>query len=866
MPQQPEVPSPEPPAPRRLGNYEILDKLGEGGMGEVWRARDQRLQRTVAVKILPADVSGDPSRRARFEQEAHALAALNHPNIVAIYDVGRDDGRAYLVSELVEGESLRAILDRGPLPGRKAIEIAGQIADGMAAAHALGIVHRDLKPENIMVTRSGQVKILDFGLAKQAPTTSGENTSTMALSQPGTVLGTAGYMSPEQVRADAVDARSDIFSFGAVLYEMLTGHRAFQASTSVETMHAVLNLDPPEFDGELGKLPPALSTIVRRCLEKRPEQRFQSAADLAFALRSLTGASISGAQAAITPAGKKRTRWMWPVAGLLAAAALFAAGYFLRDRTSHSAPPEFQKITFRKGWVARARFTPDGNIVYEASWDHGPNRIYLVVPGSPESRDLGINGDFGSVSSKQQLTLFTEPYGEYNSSRLSVVSISGGQSRPLLDNVLAADWSPDGESLAVLRWVNGHARLEYPIGKVLVENVPWPLWVVRVSPDGDRVAFVHRVNGTAIGLYIVERSGGKPHYLGEVSGQNATGEDTDLVWSPKGGEIWFRSFNIGENGIVYAIDMQGHRRVALTLPERVRFFDISRKGEALLSTGFSEFGILGTAPGDKEERDLSCLDSGAVAGISDDGQMIVANVTGESGNSKGSLYLRKTDGSPPIRIGDGHAYKLSPDGKWISGYILNEDGSRRFLMLPTGPGEPLEIKPPGVLPANVYGWLGPDQYMVIGFYPGKKYQCFAFDNQKGTLRPVCPEGIPDATIFFLSPDHKLFLSPGPGQGWTIYPVDGGPPQPVRGISSDETVVGWRADSRSLYVHPDRENTDQIAVSVLDLATGKKTLWKEIHPTQPVLEIHHLHVTPDGRAYAYNFVLIQSDLYVARGLR
>ncbi len=475
----------------------------------------------------------------------------------------------------------------------------------------------------------------------------------------------------------------------------------------------------------------------------------------------MTGASITGAQTAITAARPGRKQWLWPVAALLAAAVLFAAGFFLRDRTLHRAQPEFQKITFRKGMVGRARFTPDGNIVYQASWDHGPSRIYLAVPGSPESRDLGIDGGFGSVSSKQQLTLFTPPYGDYNSAQLSVVSISGGQSRPLLDNVMAADWSPDGESLAVLRRVNGHTRLEYPIGKVLVEDIPWSLWVVRVSPDGNRVAFVNRSNGTAVGLHVVGRTG-KPQYLGEVSGQNATGEDTDLVWSPKGNEIWFRSFNIGESGIVYAIDMQGHRRVALSLPERVRFFDISRKGEALMSTGFSEFGILGTAPGDKEERDLSCLDSGTVAGISDDGQVIIANVTGETGNSKGSLYLRKTDGSPPIRIGDGHAYKLSPDGKWISGYVLTEDGSRRFLMLPTGPGEPVEIKPPGVFPANVYGWFGQDKYMVIGFLPGKKYQCFEFDNQKGTLRPVCPEGIPDATIYFLSPDHKLFLSPGPG--------------------------------------------------------------------------------------------------------
>jgi serine/threonine protein kinase len=863
MPDNPSAPSPQSPAPR-LGNYQILDKLGEGGMGEVWRARDARLNRTVAVKILPPDVSGDASRRARFEQEAHALAALNHPNVVAIYDIGTEDGRAYIVSELVDGESLRTIINRGPVPVRKTIEIGGQIADGMAAAHALGIVHRDLKPENVMVTRSGQVKILDFGLAKQAPTSTGENTATMALSQPGTVLGTAGYMSPEQVRAEPVDARSDIFSFGAMLYEMLTGRRAFQASSSVETMHAVLNAEPPEFDGELGKLPPALATIVRRCLEKRPEQRFQSAADLAFALRSITGVSTTGAQPAIAAAKPKKNLWLWPAAAVLCSAVLFAAGYFLRDRTARHALPQFQKITFRKGMVSRARFAPDGNIVYQASWDNGPPRVYLAVPGSPESRDLGIDGSFGAVSSKQQLTVSTPPYGDYNSARLSVVSISGGQSRPLLDDVMAADWAPDGESLAVLRRVNGHNRLEYPIGHVLIEDIPWTLWVLRVSPDGNRVAFVNRVNGTAIGLHVVDRNG-NPQFLGQVSGQNATGEDTDLVWSPKGNEIWFRSFDIGENGIVYAVDMRKHRRIALTLPERVRFFDISRKGEALLSTGFSQIGILGTAPGEGQERDLSCLDSGTVAGISDDGQTLVANVTGESGNSKGSLYLRKTDGSPPIRIGDGHAYKLSPDGKWISGYVITEDGSRRFEMLPTGPGEPVEVKPPGVFPANVYGWLGQDHYMVIGFYQGRKYQCFAFDSQKNSLRPVCPEGIPDATIYFLSPDHKLFLSPGPGQGWTIYPVDGGPPQPVRGVTPSETVVGWRADSGSLYIRPGQESSDKIPVSVLDLATGNRTPWKEIHPTQPVLEIHHLNITPDGRAYAYNFVLIQSDLYIAKGL-
>jgi serine/threonine protein kinase len=346
-----------------LGNYEILDKLGEGGMGEVWRARDRRLQRTVALKILPHDMAGDPGRRARFEQEARALGALNHPNLVAIYDVGEDGGRAYIVSELVEGETLRAVLDRGPLPVRKALEIAGQMADGMSAAHALGIVHRDLKPENVMVTRAGQVKLLDFGLAKQNGPAAGDNTATIALvlSEPGMVMGTVGYMSPEQVRGEPSDARSDIFSFGCVLYEMVAGTRAFEARTGVDTMHTILNLDPPDFAAT--RLPVTSTTIVRRCLEKRPEQRFQSSADLAFAAPRTA-----------------RKPWLWAAAAILAAVALVALGFAVRDRTLHRASSSFQRITFRNGFVTTARFTPCGPTLYLALRQDGRPHEAMVCP------------------------------------------------------------------------------------------------------------------------------------------------------------------------------------------------------------------------------------------------------------------------------------------------------------------------------------------------------------------------------------------------------------------------------------------------------------------------------------------------------
>ena len=850
-----------------LGNYEIIDKLGQGGMGEVWRARDRRLQRFVALKILPQDVAGNPARRARFEQEARALGSLNHPNIVAIYDIGEDNGQAYIVSELVDGESLRAVLDRGPLPVRKAIDVAGQMADGMAAAHALGIVHRDLKPENIMLSRNGQVKLLDFGLAKLNATAAGDNSATIAMgiSEPGLVMGTAGYMSPEQVRGEPADARSDIFGFGCVLFEMLTGKRAFEEATGVETMHAILTAEPPEFEEGPRQAPPALWGMVRRCLEKRPDQRFQSAADLAFALRSIAGSSATSVQPVMQTPRASRKTWIWLAVAIAAGAAIFFLGILIGGRTAHRESPSFQRITFRKGFAMMARFVPHSrDVIYQASWEGGASHIYLAVPGSPESRDLGIptTSSLMAISSQQEMALAT-PAADYNRSRLVRASISGGETRPLLDGVLAADWAPDGASLAVLRSVNGVNRLEYPIGNVLVDKIAFPLWMIRVSPDGDHVAYVQRSNGTAAGITVVDRAG-KKNFLGAVSGQNATGEAASLCWNPKGTEIWFRSFDPSDPGIIYAVDLQGKRRVTLRLPAQIRLYDISSKGDLLLSTGSVELGILGKAPGDTAERDLSCLDSGVLAGISDNGSIIAANVSGESGGEKGSVYLRRTDGSPAIRAINGHAYRLSPDGNWLFGYTLNSDGSRRFIMSPTGVGEETEIKAPRLEATIVYGWLDHERYVVGGRLAGRPWRCFVWDASRATLRPLCPEDSPDSMAYYVSPDRKWTLFWG-RSGWAAYPVDGGPGQPAHGIEPSERVIGWREDSRSVYVIPDVENTASIPVSIVEIAGGKRTAWKTIHPAQPVLEIHDLNVTPDGQAYAYTYVTGQSDLYLAHGV-
>src|SRR6202451_2904765 len=386
------------PAGTKLGPYEIQSQIGAGGMGEVYRARDSRLGREVAIKILPESSAQDAERLRRFEQESQAVAALNHPNILAIYDVGTRDASPYLVSELLEGESLRVILERGPIPQRKAIEYAVQIANGLAAAHDKGIVHRDLKPDNLYVCRDGRVKILDFGLAKLATKeTPGVDGATMTQ-----------HTAAEQVRGGQIDARTDMFSFGVVLYEMLSGKRAFQRDSAPETMTAILKEDVPEFTETKLPVAPALERIVRRCLEKSPEQRFQSAKDLAFALEAVSQISgpKTGAQAPIaaTPE-KKSSKAAIYTAGLVLAAAMLALGWWL----GHDRPvptPTYRQITFRAGFMGNARFTPDGSVIYNATWEGSDAQLFIAPVDSLGERELPFkNVEILSVSSKGELAI-----------------------------------------------------------------------------------------------------------------------------------------------------------------------------------------------------------------------------------------------------------------------------------------------------------------------------------------------------------------------------------------------------------------------------------------------------------------------------
>jgi serine/threonine protein kinase/Tol biopolymer transport system component len=851
---------------QKIGPYQVAAQIGAGGMGEVYRAHDARLSRDVAIKVLPPSFSSDADRLRRFAQEARAAAALNHPNILAIYDIGEWQGAPYIVSELLLGETLRERLKNGALPLRKTIDYALQVTRGLTAAHDKGIVHRDLKPENIFLSEDGRVKILDFGLAKLTQPDQSDSASEAATVQvvtdAGLVMGTAGYMSPEQVRGKVADQRSDLFSFGAILYEMLSGKRAFHGDSPADTMSAILKEEPPDLSEAARNVPPTLERIVRHCLEKNPAQRFQSSNDIAFSLEALTEISTttkSGAQAIAAPSPAK-SRWLLPVLGTLGAAALCLGFYAVGKHSNATSAPTFHRLTFRRGTIPAARFSPDGQtIVYGAALEGRPVELFTTRFDSTDSRPLGLEKtELLGISSMGELAVDldsfrSDPFVE--SGTLGRVPLAGGAPRQISEHVNWADWTPDGADLAVISDAEGRNRLEFPLGRTIYQPRGW-VSHVRFSPKGDLLAFADHVQTGDDGRVVVVDREGK---IKATSGFFITAQG--LAWSRDGKEVWFTASREGAARAVYAMDLSGNERVVLRVPGALTMQDITRDGRVLLSIDNAQFGMLGLRSGETNERNLSWFDWSLTSDVSPDGKNLVFFESGEGVGSNYSIFMRGMDGSPAVRLGSGAFSALSPDGKWV--VALDNSSPRQLELLPTGAGQPRQITHDALEHTRV-GWVPNGNAVVFSASePNHPARTYWMNLEDGKTRAITPEGTAGVLV---SPDGKYVAVLDPGRKRWLYPLEGGDPQPLSAaFKPGDFAIDWEADGKSLLVG---ERGNPFKVSRVFLNSTRREEVRSFSPSDAagIVTVGGVRFSADRKSYAYDYFRILSDLYVVDGLR
>jgi Tol biopolymer transport system component len=806
------------------------------------------------------------------------VAALNHPNILAIHDVGEEKGAPYLVSELLEGHSLRQELGGGAVPTRRAVEYGTQIAQGLAAAHDKGIIHRDLKPENIFVCHDGRLKILDFGLAKLATPAALEDDgvtrgSSMQETQPGLVMGTVGYMSPEQVKGEPADARSDIFTLGTILYEMIAGQRAFRRETAAETMTAILKEDPPEISTTTKPVAPAVERIVRRCLEKKPLQRFQSARDLAFNLDGVTGMTSTGATAQAPAVAEKKPRnWFMPAAAAFACLLLGGAASWLFFRgNGAAAQPSFQQQTFERGLIYAARFASDGrSIYYSASWNGEPLQVYSTTPDSPESRPLGLVNSTLLAASASQLAISLgcrDRFIGVCEGTLATVPVSGGAPREIAADVVTADWTADGSEMALVRQASGNYQLEFPRGTKIYESEHW-MGYLRISPDGKYLAFGEfgSVNGDS-GLVVVLDRNGK-----EVTRTKPFVSLEGVAWGPSGDEVWMATTATTQAGWADAItglSLSGRQRLVYRVPGMLRLHDVSRDGKLLMSRESWRTGLQFRGPEDKKERDLAWLDFATVRDISADGSEITFDDWGQAAGTKSLAYLRKTDGSEPVKLGAWWLPVLSPDGKSVLAINGSISAVRELTILPTGAGEIRKLDSPNFPLQTSLGWMPDGKAVYFTADDGHGWHGYLQDVASGAPRaitPVISVRPSNSETHLVSPDGKYFFARDAGDKAMLYPVAGGNAKAVAGWMPEDIWITWTSDGRSAYVYHDERNS--APVYRLDVTSGKRELVRTLEVGDPagLTAIPNVRFTPDGKAYAYSYSRELSDLFLVAGVK
>lgn len=841
-----------------VGPYKILTPLGAGGMGEVYRARDTRLGRDVALKIIAAALAYDRVSTKRFEQESRAAGALNHPNVCAVFDIGECDGSPFVVMELLEGSSLRARLKQGPIPVRKAIDWTAQAAHGLAAAHEKGIVHRDLKPENLFLTKDGRIKVLDFGLAKlmrpELLATAGMDAITVAATQAGAVIGTAGYMAPEQLRGEATDQRADLFALGAVLYELLAGKQAFAGDTFYESAYRIVHADPEPLGVSGRELPAGLEAIVRRCLEKRPEERFQSAKDLAFDLEGILGTSLQAPYRAVAGRSRQHLVRRWLPGGLLVAV-LLAVGFGIGQRQSAHPRPTFHKLSFGKGVVMSARFTPDGNsVVYSARYEGREEMLFGARVDAPEAtpieprqaRVVGIRGSQAAVILPAQ--------GGLADGTLATIPVGGGTPRPLLQNVKSADVGPDGKSLAVVVRAAGNERLEYPPGTRLFETAGY-IGPPRISPRGDRVAFTHWLNGASITVVDVS---------GRATVLSAGWHDAgNVAWAPDGSEVWFAAGEVWGWNSLRAVTMEREVRTVLEGFTTLYLQDIDRDGRVLVTSGTATTEIWGRAPRDAGERSWSWLDGSIADGVSADGASLLFTECSIGGGHGTSMYMRRLDGSLPMRLAPRLAATgLSSDGAWAIG---KRDST--LVLVPTGAGESRALSAGSIAAVQGAG-IFPDgkRLLITGNEADRPLRLFVQDLAGGPARPVSPEGVLVRSYYTISPDGTQIAVIADGAP-ALVPVAGGEPRRIEGLIPGDTPIAWTRDGSALFVVESRSDT-MVRIILFDVASRERRLWRELRLNDPAGAqfIYQPVIARDGDVYFYSLNRLLNNLFLVEGLR
>ena len=770
----------------------------------------------------------------------------------------------YIVSELLQGKSLRQRLSEGPLPVPEAADYALQIAQGLTAAHDRLIVHRDLKPENLFLTHDGRVKILDFGVAKlQTPTEDNRSLESMTtVTKQGAMIGTVAYMSPEQLRGKPVDHRSDIFSFGAILYEMMGGCRAFRGETEVDTMTAVLREEPASIKLDEAAIPPGYQDIVRHCLEKDPENRFQSAKDLVFALQTLSASSPF--KPIPRPSQKSQTVPALPRA--LAAVLAVAVALLVITRLLQTPPPvpTYSRLTFEAGTVYSARFAPDGqSIVYSAAWNGKPVQLFSTVGNSLLAQPLNLtDANLLAISRSNELAVVL--HGTHNGQMETVggmlarTPLAGGSPKELQPDVRWADWDAQ-DKLAIVAHIDGHSRLEYPIGKVLYQSSGW-ISNIRFSPQGDRIAFMdhpalwdHRGGVCAVDL------------AGRV--QTLTQEwesEQGLAWHASGKEIWFTAIEKGTNLNLMAVTLSGKVRTVLDLPMGITLQDIAPDGHVLFALNSKRLAMGFSTLGSKEDMELSWHDWNIAKDISRDGQFVLFEDASEAAGPGYAVALRRLDGTLPVRLGDGSAGGLSPDGKWA--ISISTRHPEQLTLLPTGPGQPRSVDLSG-LEHIQSGWarfLADGQRIIAnGNEQGHAARCYMMDLAGKKPKAVTPEGTLCGPS---SPDSRFVVGVGPNSAVAIYPLGDASARLIPRLEAGFLPVQWSNDGSLLYGYHIGELPGR--VYKLDIASGKQTMIQELHPGTPagIVMVAPVQVSRDGTRFAYSYNQTLSVLCLVSGLR